>query len=204
MSKDSKRWLRRHVSDHYVHQSRAAGYRSRAAYKLKEILAKNAILKPAMVVIDLGSAPGGWSQVLRQELGSAGRVIAIDRLAMEEVAGVEFIQGDFSELDTLNTLLQHLESAPVDWIFSDMAPNISGIKAKDQAECQILVELVIDCCHRLLKPGGGLLIKVFQGGDFSAITTDLRRIFQSVRIVKPKASRDASKEVYLLGTGYNS
>lgn len=203
MTKDSKRWMQRHVKDPYVKSATEAGYRSRAAYKLLEVIQKYQLLKPGMAVIDLGSAPGGWSQVLAGQLAKNGEVIALDRLNMESIPGVSFIQGDFTEQATLDELLEATKNSKFDWIFSDMAPNISGIKARDQAECLYLVELVIDLSVKVLQDGGGLFIKVFQGSDFSAITAQLKSQFQSVRTVKPKASRDESREVYLLATGYN-
>lgn len=198
----SKRWMQRHVRDPYVKSAQKAGYRSRAAYKLEEIINKYQLVKPSMTVLDLGSAPGGWSQVLA-EIITSGTIIALDRLDMPPIAGVEFIQGDFTEQETLNLLLKSCENRQFDWIFSDMAPNISGIKLRDQAECQYLVECVIDCGHQVLKPGGGILIKVFQGYDFNDMLKTLRSQFDKVRAIKPKASRDDSKEVYLLATGYN-
>jgi 23S rRNA (uridine2552-2'-O)-methyltransferase len=202
MADKSRRWLQRHVNDPFVKSAQREGYRSRAAYKLKQILQKYKLVHPGMVVLDLGAAPGGWSQVLCEQLRGNGRIIALDRLAMPKLDGVEFLQGDFTEQKTIEKLQKLLDKSKLDWIFSDMAPNMSGIAARDQAECQFLAEQVMAVGATALNTGAGVLIKVFQGSDFSALMAQFKAEFSVVRTVKPKASRDTSREVYLLATGY--
>ncbi|MEZ5584835.1 MAG: 23S rRNA (uridine(2552)-2'-O)-methyltransferase RlmE [Candidatus Competibacteraceae bacterium] len=202
-SKSSKRWLQEHFSDPYVQQAQQQGYRSRAVFKLKEIQDKDRLLKPGMTVIDLGAAPGGWSQLAAQLVGGKGRVIALDRLAMEPLGGVEFIQGDFHEQATYDQLLQRLGGRTVDLVISDMAPNISGVKAADQAGSVYLAELAFDFAKHSLRQGGDLLVKVFQGQGFDPLFKELRRHFASVVSRKPKSSRSRSAEVYLLARNYD-
>ena len=194
----SARWLAEHESDPYVHEARRLGYRSRAVFKLKEILERDRLLKAGMTVVDLGAAPGGWSQFARPLLGPAGRLVALDILAMEPISAVDFIEGDFREAAVLAELERRLDGAAVDVVFSDMAPNLSGVDAADQAASIYLAELALEFSGRWLKPGGALLVKVFQGEGFEAYLKQLREAFAVVHIRKPKASRARSREVYLL------
>ena len=200
-SKSSKRWLKEHFTDNYVKLARQKGYRSRAAYKLLEIQEKDKIIQPGMIVVDLGAAPGGWSEIIAQLVGKDGKVFAVDILPMKPIPGVEFIQGDFTDEKVLKTLLKHIDKKPVDLVISDMVPNISGMKAIDQPRIIYLVELTLDFAKQVLKPGGGLLVKIFQGEGFDAILKELRRNFSKVKIRKPKASRARSKEIFLLAVG---
>ena len=201
MAKTSKAWMREHVTDPYVKRANAEGYRSRAAYKLQQIDARDKLLKPGMTVVDLGAAPGGWSQVAAKAVGPAGRVIALDVLEMEQVLGVTVICGDFSEDATLETLERTLGGAPVDLVLSDMAPNISGIASADQARSIALAELSADFALKHLKPQGNLLVKTFHGAGYEGLVAALRRSFQQVYARKPDASRSRSSEVYLLAKG---
>jgi 23S rRNA (uridine2552-2'-O)-methyltransferase len=197
-SKSSKRWLAEHFDDHYVRQAQQRGLRSRSAFKLLELQEKHRLLRPGMTVVDLGAAPGGWSQVARPLVGDAGRVIALDMLPMEPLAGVEFIQGDFTEDDALQALETALGETGVDLVMSDMAPNMSGVAAVDQAKAMYLAELALEFARSRLKPGGDFVVKVFQGADFDGFLREVRTLFRKVQVVKPKASRPRSKEVYLL------
>lgn len=199
-SKSSQNWLREHFSDRFVQKAQTEGLRSRAAYKLKEILKRDRLLKPGMVVVDLGAAPGGWSQLVRRELGEGGRVIALDILDMPPLAGVEFIQGDFREPEPLAQLQDLLAGQPVDLVLSDMAPNMSGMDAVDQPRSMHLAELARDFAHEHLRPGGSLLIKLFQGTGFDQYIRDLRTHYGQLRVRKPEASRSRSSEVYALAT----
>lgn len=199
--KTSKAWMHEHVTDHYVQRAKAEGWRSRAAFKLMEIDEKDRLLRPGMVVVDLGAAPGGWSQVAAERVGSGGRVLALDLLDMAPVAGVEFIQGDFREDAVLAELTFRLVGRPVDLVISDMAPNISGIAATDQARSVHLAELALEFASRHLKPGGNFLVKTFQGQGFDAFRKAMEEAFDKVVVRKPKSSRDRSSEVYLLGMG---
>ncbi|MBZ0126878.1 MAG: 23S rRNA methyltransferase [Rhodocyclales bacterium] len=199
--KTSKAWMHEHVTDHYVQRAKAEGWRSRAAFKLMEIDEKDRLLRPGMVVVDLGAAPGGWSQVATERVGSGGRVLALDLLDMAPVAGVEFIQGDFREDAVLAELTFRLAGRPVDLVISDMAPNISGIAATDQARSVLLAELALAFAAEHLKPGGNLLVKIFQGEGFDAFRKAMAAAFDKVVVRKPKSSRDRSSEVYLLGLG---
>lgn len=198
-NRTSKAWMHDHVTDHWVQRAKAEGYRSRAAFKLKEIDAKDHLLKPGMVVVDLGSAPGGWSQVAVQRVGRQGRVIALDVLVMEPIPGVDFIQGDFREDEVLGRLEEHLRAQPVGLVISDMAPNLSGVPAIDQARSSHLAELAFDFARQHLQSGGDLLVKAFHGADFERLRAAMRDSFAHVHVRKPKASRDRSSEVYLLG-----
>ena len=207
-SKSSQRWLKEHFSDPYVKKAQAEGMRSRAAYKLEELVERDKLLKPGMVVVDLGAAPGGWSQWVRQELdvldkGRArpGRVIASDILEMPSLAGVDFLHGDFRDDAVLSSLLEMLGGEPVDLVLSDMAPNKSGVSAVDQPRAMYLSELAMDFADRHLKPGGAFLIKLFQGTGFDDYIRELRRRYDKVAIRKPDASRKRSPEVYALGQG---
>ncbi len=201
-SKSSGRWLKEHFDDQYVKLAQQQGYRSRASFKLLEMNEKYRLLKPGMTVIDLGAAPGGWSQVASRVLGSKGHIIALDLLPMDSLEDVDIIQGDFTEQAILDTLMQRLENRPVDLVLSDMAPNISGMADIDQPRAMYLAELALDLAQQVLRPGGAMLVKVFQGEGFDAWLKDCRQVFESVRSVKPKASRPRSKEIYLLAQGF--
>ena len=200
-TKTSKAWMKEHVSDFFVKQARKEGYRSRAAYKLLEIIERDHILKSGMIVVDLGAAPGSWSQVASQRVGSKGKVIALDILEMSPLPGVEFIQGDFTEEIPLNELRKRLDGHQPDLIISDMAPNMSGIIISDQARSMYLAELALAFALEQLNYSGNFLVKVFQGRDFDQFLREMRMGFKSVMIRKPKASRDRSNELYLLGAG---
>ncbi|MGY1488479.1 23S rRNA (uridine(2552)-2'-O)-methyltransferase RlmE [Methylobacillus pratensis] len=195
----SKAWLQEHVNDEFVKRAQRDGYRARAAYKLLEIDEKDQLIKPGMTIVDLGSAPGSWSQVAIQRLAGQGRVIALDILEMPPVPGVEFIQGDFREEEILQALEKSLNGKPVDLVIADMAPNISGISDVDQARAAYLTELALEFSREWLKPGGNFLVKVFIGSGFDEIVLAMRESFEKVVTRKPKASRDRSSEVYLLG-----
>jgi len=200
-SKTSKAWLREHVSDVYVQRARHEGYRSRAAYKLQEIARSDRLIASGMTVLDLGAAPGGWSQVAAELVGSKGRVIAVDLLEMQPVRAVVFIQGDLRDATTVARLEAELRTAPVDLVVSDMAPNISGIAMSDQARALQLAEMALDFAIKWLKPGGNFLVKTFQGAGFPGLRDAMRRHFRQVLTRKPRASRGRSSEVYLLGKG---
>lgn len=200
-SKTSKQWMQEHVSDPYVQRAQKEGYRSRAAYKLLEIDERDHLLKPGMAVVDLGAAPGGWSQVAAVRVGKGGKVIALDLLPMQALPGVEFIQGDFCEDSTLDELEKRLSGKAVELVISDMSPNISGIGVSDQARAMHLAELALDFSMQHLKPNGIFLIKLFQGAGFEDYVKLVRSQFSRVVTRKPKASRDRSNEVYLLGFG---
>jgi 23S rRNA (uridine2552-2'-O)-methyltransferase len=186
-----------------VKKASQEGYRSRAAYKLLEIQQKDRILQPGLTVVDLGAAPGGWSQVAQQLTGTQGQVIALDILAMDPLPGVTFIQGDFREGETLERLRELLQNQLVDLVISDMAPNVSGMKAVDQPRAMYLCDLALDLAREVLKPGGELVVKVFQGEGFDQYLRDLRGAFAKVTTRKPKASRPRSREVYLVARNYN-
>lgn len=200
-SRSSQRWLKEFFDDPFVKKAQSEGMRSRAAYKLEELLERDRLLKPGMVVVDLGSAPGGWSQVVRRELGDSGRVIALDILPMPPIAGVEFIHGDFREDAALSELERALGGDKVDLVISDMAPNMSGVDAVDQPRSMYLVELARDFADAHLRPGGAFLAKVFHGTGFDEFVRDLRTRYARVAVRKPKASRARSAEVYALATG---
>jgi 23S rRNA (uridine2552-2'-O)-methyltransferase len=200
-SKTSKQWMREHVSDPYVQLAQKDGYRSRAAYKLIEIDEKDHLLKPGMVVVDLGATPGGWSQVAAHKVGRGGKVIALDLLLLDPIAGVDFIQGDFREDAVLKQLEDLLQGRPVGLVISDMAPNISGIVSADRARAMHLAELAMEFAIEHLTPDGSFLVKVFQGAGFEDYLKQMRGSFSKVASRKPKASRDRSSEVYLLATG---
>ena len=202
-SKSSKRWLKEHFDDEFVRRSQVEGYRSRAVYKLKEIDEKDRLIKPGMNIIDLGAAPGGWSQYAAEILNGKGRVIALDLLLIEpEIEGVEFIQGDFREDSVLAELMNTLNSEAADLVFSDMAPNMSGVKNVDVARAMYLAELTLELGKETLKPGGAILVKLFQGEGFQEYLQSLRDNFEKVIMRKPKASRSRSKEIYALATGF--
>jgi 23S rRNA (uridine2552-2'-O)-methyltransferase len=201
-SKSSARWLREHFTDEYVKRAQQDGYRSRAVYKLLEIHEKDRLLRPGLAVVDLGAAPGGWSQLATRLVGGQGRVMALDILPMESLPSVEFIEGDFRETAVLDQLLAALDGRPVDLVLSDMAPNTSGIKAVDQPSSLYLAELALDFARQCLKPGGDFLVKAFQGEGFDKFLKELRVAFATVAPRKPRASRARSAEQYLLARNY--
>jgi 23S rRNA (uridine2552-2'-O)-methyltransferase len=201
-SKSSKQWLKEHFEDEYVLQSKESGLRSRASFKLLEIQEKDKILKGGMTVVDLGAAPGGWSQIAAKLVGNNGRVIASDILPMDALQGVEFVQGDFTEDQVLQKLQLMLPREGADLVISDMAPNMTGMKVIDQAKLMNLAELALDLARSVLKPGAYLLVKVFHGEGLDHFKSDLRRSFKSVKVRKPNASRSRSSEIYLLARGF--
>ena len=201
-SKSSGRWLQRHFNDAYVRQAQQAGYRSRAAFKLLEINERDHILRPGMTVIDLGAAPGGWTQVVAKIVGERGRVIALDILPMDSMPGVRFIHGDFREDAVFAALLEMVGEQRVDLVISDMAPNISGMKSVDQPRAMYLAELALDLARKVLSPGGALLVKAFEGEGIEALRRELRVSFKTLVTRKPKASRPSSREVYMLAKNY--
>ncbi|OCT34476.1 23S rRNA (uridine(2552)-2'-O)-methyltransferase RlmE [Pseudomonas putida] len=201
-SKSSHNWLREHFNDPFVKQAQKDGYRSRASYKLLEIQEKDRLIRPGMSVIDLGAAPGGWSQVTSRLIGGQGRLIASDILEMDSIPDVTFIQGDFTQDSVLEQILQAVGDSHVDLVISDMAPNMSGTPAVDMPRAMFLCELALDLATRVLKPGGDFLIKIFQGEGFDVYLKDVRRKFDKVQMRKPSSSRDRSREQYLLARGY--
>jgi 23S rRNA (uridine2552-2'-O)-methyltransferase len=203
-SKSSSRWLQEHFSDPYVKKAQAEGWRSRAVFKLDELIERDRLLKPGMLVVDLGAAPGGWSQMVRERLGDRGRIIALDILPMQGIGGVDFILGDFRENEVLTRLQQVLDGSKVDLVLSDMAPNMSGVGAVDQDRSMVLAELAADFAENHLLAGGSFLTKLFQGQGFDDYIRRLRNHYASVSIRKPKASRARSNEVYALATGRKS
>jgi 23S rRNA (uridine2552-2'-O)-methyltransferase len=200
-SHSSKQWLRRHVNDPYVQRSKREGYRSRSAYKLTEIDDRDKILKPAMVVVDLGAAPGGWSQVAAKRVGAKGVIVAIDLLPMEPVSGVAFVQADFSSEIGLAAVQRELGGRKAGLVMSDMAPNLTGIAMSDQARTMALAELARDFALFHLQREGALLVKIFQGAGYDEYLKSLRQAFDKVVVRKPDASRDESAEQYLLARG---
>lgn len=201
-SASSGRWLKEHFDDKYVQEAQKKGFRSRAIFKLDEIQGKDKLLKPGMTVVDLGAAPGGWSQYAAEQVGSQGQVIACDILPMDSLAGVSFLQGDFREEAVLNTLLERIQPDMVDVVMSDMAPNMSGNIASDQPRAMYLVELALEMCGTVLAPNGAFIVKVFQGEGFDQYLADVRNLFKTVKIRKPDSSRARSREVYIVATGY--
>jgi 23S rRNA (uridine2552-2'-O)-methyltransferase len=200
-NKTSKAWMQEHVTDPYVRKAQAEGMRSRAAYKLQQLAERDNLLKPGMVVVDLGSAPGGWSQVAGRVVGPEGRVVGVDLLEMLPVPGVRFVQGDFGDDAVLAEVEKLLDGRAVDLVLSDMAPNMSGVASVDQARSIGLAELALDFTVNHLKPRGNFLVKVFQGSGFETLVADIRRRFVQVMIRKPEASRSRSNEVYLVAKG---
>ncbi|WP_028117620.1 23S rRNA (uridine(2552)-2'-O)-methyltransferase RlmE [Ferrimonas senticii] len=201
-SASSKRWLDEHFDDQYVKKAQKQGLRSRAIFKLEEIQQKDKLLKPGMAVVDLGAAPGGWSQYAVEQVGLDGVVIACDILPMDPIAGVDFLEGDFREEAVLNALLKRVGDSKIDVVMSDMAPNFSGAGSVDQARSMYLVELAFDMCHQVLAKGGSFVVKVFQGEGFDQYLADVRSSFTSVKIRKPDSSRARSREVYIVANGY--
>jgi 23S rRNA (uridine2552-2'-O)-methyltransferase len=201
-SRSSARWLKEHFDDEYVKRAQQMGYRSRAVFKLLEIDEKDRLFRRGMRVVDLGAAPGGWSQIARDRVGPQGRVVALDILPMDPLPDVEVLQGDFREEEVMNALLAALGDRPVDLVMSDMAPNISGEKTVDQPRAMYLAELTLDLAQQVLAPGGDMLVKVFQGEGFDPFMRSLKEHFAKVIVRKPKASRPRSREVYLLARNY--
>lgn len=201
-SKSSTRWLQRHFDDPFVKQAQKEGWRSRAVFKLQEIDQKDKLIRPGMVIVDLGAAPGSWSEYVLTRTHGKGRIIALDILPMDSLPDVDFIEGDFREDAVLAELEKRLDGAKVDLVLSDMAPNMSGTAVVDQARSMYLLELALEFAKGQLKPGGDLLVKMFQGEGSDAYIAELRRLFQSVKIRKPDASRDRSREVFVLARHY--
>ena len=201
-SKSSHQWLKAHFDDEYVKRAQRDGYRSRAVYKLEEIQQKDRILRAGSVIVDLGAAPGGWSQYAARQLGSKGRVFALGILPMDDLPGVEFIEGDFRESEAINSLMEKLDGAAVDLVMSDMAPNLSGMPAIDLPRCMYLAELALEFAKERLRPGGNFVTKLFQGEGSDAYILETRRCFETVKVRKPKASRPRSREVYLVARNY--
>ncbi|CAI8776131.1 23S rRNA (uridine(2552)-2'-O)-methyltransferase RlmE [Pseudomonas sp. YuFO20] len=201
-SKTSLEWLKRHVNDPYVKQAQKDGYRSRASYKLLEIQEKYKLIRPGMSVVDLGAAPGGWSQVTSRLIGGQGRLIASDILEMDGIPDVTFIQGDFTQDEVLARILEAVGNSQVDLVISDMAPNMSGTPEVDMPKAMFLCELALDLAERILKPGGNFVIKIFQGEGFDVYLKDARKKFDKIQMLKPDSSRGSSREQYMLAWGY--
>ncbi|MCF1427302.1 MAG: 23S rRNA (uridine(2552)-2'-O)-methyltransferase RlmE [Shewanella sp.] len=201
-SASSTRWMQEHFDDHYVKLSQKRGLRSRAAFKLEEIQQKDQLIKPGMTVVDLGAAPGGWSQIAVKLVGEQGKVIACDILPMDPIVGVDFLQGDFREDKVLDALLNRVGADKVDVVLSDMAPNMSGSGGVDQPRAMYLVELALDMCHQVLAPNGSFAVKVFQGEGSDEYMKAVKEAFKTVKTRKPNSSRPRSREVYLVATGY--
>lgn len=202
-SKSSKRWLQEHFDDVYVKKSQAEGYRSRAVYKLKEVDEKEHLIRPDMTVVDLGAAPGGWTQYVAEKLDGRGIIVALDILPLDALAGVSFIQGDFRDEEVLQKLINLIPERSLDLLLSDMAPNMSGTAAVDIPRAMYLAELAFDFGNKMLKPGGAMLMKIFHGAGFDELIRLARSQFDKVAIRKPSASRSRSRETYLLAKGYN-
>ncbi|MFI3123336.1 MAG: 23S rRNA (uridine(2552)-2'-O)-methyltransferase RlmE [Methylococcales bacterium] len=203
-TKSSTQWMQEHFDDEYVKMAKAQGYRSRAVFKLKEIHEKDKLIKAGMNIVDLGAAPGGWSQFARELLGKNGRLVALDILPMEPIEGVDMIIGDFREESVLNELYAVLNNAPIHLVLSDMAPNMSGNKSTDQARSIFLGELALDTAKTVLTKNGVFLVKLFQGEGFEAYFKEVQQAFTTVIIRKPKASRPRSNEVYILAKGFKA
>ena len=199
-----KAWVQEHVNDHYVKEATRLGYRSRAAFKLLELAEKDKLLRPGMSVVDLGSAPGSWAQVLHEKLGPKARIVAIDLLPMDPVRGVTFIRGDFGEEEGLVAVEAALEARKVDLVVSDLAPNLSGVEAADQARSVHLGELALEFARKWLQPGGDLVVKAFQGSGIAELQRAVQGQFEKVYVRKPKASRDRSRETFLVGKGFRA
>ncbi|MEO8675587.1 MAG: RlmE family RNA methyltransferase [Casimicrobiaceae bacterium] len=200
----TKAWIDEHVNDHWVKEATRLGYRSRAAFKLIEIAEKDRLFRPGMSVVDLGAAPGSWTQVLREKLGRRARIVALDALAMDPLPGVLILQGDFREAPVLAELEAALEGRKVDLVVSDLAPNLSGVASADQARSVHLGELALEFASNWVQPGGDLVVKAFQGGGFAEFQQAMQEDFDKVYVRKPKASRDRSREVYLVAKGLKS
>ena len=203
-SKTSAAWLKEHVDDIWVKKAQQDGYRTRASYKLIELDEKDQLFKSGISVLDLGSAPGGWSQVVAERLQGDGVIIASDILPMDPIAGVNFVQGDFTEQNVFDEIMTLVDSRPIDLVISDMAPNISGVSSIDQPRSIYLVELALDMAQQVLKPNGQFVAKVFQGEDFDEYVQQVKELFSKVLIRKPKASRARSREVYVVAKGFRN
>jgi 23S rRNA (uridine2552-2'-O)-methyltransferase len=203
-SKSSGRWLQRHVKDPYVRQAKADGFRSRAAFKLLEVNTRHRLLIPGARVVDLGAAPGGWSQVAAQNVGSRGRIVAVDLLEVAPISGVTLLRGDFRRPEVQARLAAELGGEKADVVLSDMSPNISGIASADQARAAELVRAAIEFCRLQLAADGAFLVKIFQGEEFAALHAELKQVFRKIDIIKPTASRDESRETYMLARGLKS
>ncbi|SET58643.1 23S rRNA (uridine(2552)-2'-O)-methyltransferase RlmE [Thalassotalea agarivorans] len=201
-SVSSQRWMQEHFEDKYVKEAQKLGFRSRAVFKIKEINEKDKLIKPGMKVVDLGAAPGGWSEYAVKAVGDAGQVVACDILAMDPIAGVDFLQGDFREEAVLDALLDRIDGKNIDVVMSDMAANFTGNDSADSARSMYLVELALDMCHQVLKSNGAFVVKVFQGEGFDQFLKDVRASFKVVKTRKPDSSRARSREVYLVATGF--
>jgi 23S rRNA (uridine2552-2'-O)-methyltransferase len=201
-SGSSRRWLAEHFSDEYVKRAQEQGYRSRAIFKLEEIQLRDRLIKPGMSIVDLGAAPGGWSQYAARQIGGNGRIIALDLLPMEDIPGVTFIQGDFQDEAVLEQLNTTLSGQGVDLILSDMAPNMTGMRAVDQARAMYLAELAFDMAQQNLKQGGSFVVKLFMGADCDVFQRVVKAGFSQTVVRKPKASRDRSRELYLVARGF--
>ncbi|MGC9404136.1 MULTISPECIES: 23S rRNA (uridine(2552)-2'-O)-methyltransferase RlmE [Vibrio] len=201
-SASSGRWLKEHFDDKYANEARKKGYRSRAYFKMEEIHLKDKLFSPGMTVVDLGAAPGGWSQYAAKIVGDEGQIIACDLLPMDPIAGVSFLQGDFREDAVLEALLDRIQPSMVDVVMSDMAPNMAGNASVDQPRSMYLVELALDMCRQVLAPNGSFAVKVFQGESFDDYVKEVRSLFKVVKIRKPDSSRARSREVYIVATGY--
>ncbi len=201
-SKSSSQWLKEHFDDQYVKQSQIDGYRSRASYKLIELHNKDRLFQPGMTVVDLGSAPGGWSQVAIKFVGDKGKVVASDILPMNSIAGVDFVQGDFTEQEPFDQIIELLDGKKADLVISDMAPNMSGNASVDMPKAMYLIELALDMADQILKPGGTFVAKVFQGEGFDELLKQMKSRYSKVYTRKPDASRARSREVYQIGTGF--
>lgn len=198
----STRWLNEHFEDEYVKKAKKLGLRSRAVFKIEEINNKDKLIKTGMKIVDLGAAPGGWSEYATKVVGDSGQVIACDILAMDPIAGVEFLQGDFREESVLDALLNRIDGKNIDVVMSDMAANFTGNDSADSARSMYLVELALDMCHQVLKKNGAFVVKVFQGEGFDQFMKDVKSAFKVVKTRKPESSRARSREVYLVATGF--
>lgn len=198
----SARWMQEHFDDEYVKKAQKLGLRSRAVFKIEEINIKDKLIKKGMKVVDLGAAPGGWSEYAVKAVGESGQVVACDILSMDPIVGVDFLQGDFREEDVLNALLTRIGGKEIDVVMSDMAANMTGNETADSARSMYLVELALDMCHQVLKTNGSFVVKVFQGDGFDNFVKEARKVFKTVRTRKPDSSRARSREVYLVATGF--
>ncbi|MDO7086389.1 23S rRNA (uridine(2552)-2'-O)-methyltransferase RlmE [Pseudocolwellia sp. AS88] len=198
----SARWMQEHFDDEYVKKAQKLGLRSRAVFKIEEINNKDKLIKPGMKVVDLGAAPGGWSEYAVKAVGESGQVVACDILSMDPIVGVDFLQGDFREEAVLDALLTRIGGKNIDVVMSDMAANMTGNETADSARSMYLVELALDMCHQVLKTNGAFVVKVFQGDGFDNFVKEARKVFKTVRTRKPDSSRARSREVYLVATGF--
>ncbi|MEW6992450.1 23S rRNA (uridine(2552)-2'-O)-methyltransferase RlmE [Colwelliaceae bacterium 6441] len=202
LSNSSQKWMQEHFDDEYVKKAQKLGLRSRAVFKLEEINQKDKLIKSGMKVVDLGAAPGGWSEYAVKAVGDNGQVIACDILGMDPIAGVDFLQGDFREEVVLDALLTRIDGKNIDVVMSDMAANFTGNDSADSARSMYLVELALDMCHQVLKTNGAFVVKVFQGAGFEDFMKEVRQVFKVVKTRKPQSSRARSREVYLVATGF--